>query len=230
MAGVPSVEGSVLGQDCVAAGTLAGRLRTEECRTAEDQLVAEVTYELEERRAEEQGLAAGVHKVVVDIGALDIGVGSRCELVEAVETAVAGIVALAGLAEIADIVVLSASHVELADTAASIGLAAVADNDVLGIADCADTVAQDSLVIVAETGIAVLDSVGSADIAGVAGTVGLVHTVEVVGNAGVVAGTADVVATTEWQPYSTVVTPTPYFYRRQIEKDSASDHNDVHQD
>ena len=227
MAGVPSSEGSVLGQDCVAAETLAGGLRTEECRTAEDQLVAGVTYELGERRAEEQGLAAGVHNVVVDIGAVHIGVGSRCELVEAVETAVAGIAALAGLAEIADIVVLPAGHVEPADTAASVGLAVVADNDVLGIADYADTVVQDSLVIVAETGI---DSVGSADIAGVAGTVGLVHTVEVVGNAAVVAGTADVVATTEWQPYLTVVTPTPYFYRRQIEKDSASDHTDVHQD
>lgn len=230
MAGVPSSEGSVLGQDCFAAETLAGGLRTEECRTAEDQLVAGVTYEQGERRDEEQGLAAGVHDIVVDIGAVHIGVGSRCELVEAVETAVAGIAALAGLAEIADIVVLPAGHVEPADTAASVGLAVVADNDVLGIADYADTVVQDSLVIVAETGIAVLDSVGSADIAGVAGTVGLVHTVEVVGNAAVVAGTADVVATTEWQPYSTVVTPTPYFYRRQIEKNSASDHNDAHQD
>lgn len=222
MAGVPSSGGSVLGQVCVAAETLAGGLRTEECRTAEDRLVAGVTYELGERRAED---------------AVHIGVGSRCELVEAVETAVAGIAALAGLAEIADIVVLPAGHVEPADTAASVGLAVVADNDVLGIADYADTVVQDSLVTVAETGIAVLDSVGSADIAGVAGTVGLVHTVEVVGNAAVVAGTADVVAgtadvvaTTEWQPYSTVVTPTPYFYRRQIEKESASDHNDVHQD
>lgn len=227
MAGVPSSEGFVHGQDCVAAETLAGGLRTEECRTAEDQLLAGVTYELGERHAEEQGLAAGVHNVVVDIGAVHIGVGSRCELVEAVETAVAGIAALAGLAEIADIVVLPADHVEPADTAASVGLAVVADNDVLGIADYADAVVQDSLVIVAETDIAVLDSVGSADIAG---TVGLVHTVEVVGNAAVVAGTADVVATTEWQPCSTVVTPTPYFYRRQIEKNSASDHNDAHQD
>ena len=206
MAGVPSEEGSVLGQDCVAAGTLAGGLRTVECRIAEDQLIAGVTYAPEGSHAGKQGPAGGVHEVVMDIGAVHIGVGSRCELVEPVETAVAGTVALAGLAEIADTVVLPAGHVELADTAASVGLAVVADNDVLGIADCADTVAQDSLEVVAETGIAVLDSVGSADIAGAAGAVGSVHTVEVVDNAGIAAGTADAVATTGWQPYLTVVT------------------------
>ena len=94
--------------------------------------------------------------------------------------------------------------VELADTAAWIGHAAVADNDVLGTVDYADIVAQNSLVAVADTGMAVLDTVHSA------GTVGFVHTVEIVeivDNAEVAAGTADIVAATEWQPYSTVVTP-----------------------
>ena len=108
--------------------------------------------------------------------------------------------------------------VELADTAASIGHAAVADNDVLGTVDYADIVAQSSLVAVADTGIAVLDTVHSADTAGVAGTVGLVHTVEIVeivGNAEVAAGTADVVAATEWQPYSTVVPPNSCLCRLQ---------------
>ena len=100
--------------------------------------------------------------------------------------------------------------VELADTAAWIGHAAVADNDVLGTVDYADIVAQNSLVAVADTGMAVVDSVHSAGTVGVAGTVGFVHTVEIVeivDNAEVAAGTADIVAATEWQPYSTVVTP-----------------------
>ena len=114
-----------------------------------------------------------------------------------------------------DIVVLPVGLVELADTAASIGHAAVADNDVLGTVDYADIVAQSSLVAVADTGIAVLDAVHSADTAGVAGTVGLVHTVEIVDNAEVAAGTADIVAATEWQPYSTVVTPNSCLCRLQ---------------
>ena len=100
--------------------------------------------------------------------------------------------------------------VELADTAAPIGHAAVADIDLLGTVDYADIVAQSSFVAVADTGIAVLDTVHSADTAGVAGTVGRVHTVEIVDNAEVAevaAGTADIVAATERQPYSTVVTP-----------------------
>ena len=61
--------------------------------------------------------------------------------------------------------------VELADTAASIGHAVVADNGVLGTVDSADIVAQGSLVAVADTGIAVLDTVHCADTAGVAGSV-----------------------------------------------------------
>ena len=98
--------------------------------------------------------------------------------------------------------------VELADTAASIGHAVVADNDVFDTADYAGIVARSSLVAVADTGIAVLDTVGSAGDAEVAGTVGLVHTVEIVDIAEVAAGTADIVAAMEWQPYSTVVDST----------------------
>ena len=108
--------------------------------------------------------------------------------------------------------------VELADTAASIGHAAVADIEMLGTVDCADIVAQSSLVAVGDTGIAVLDTVHSADTAGVAGTVGRVHTVEIVDNAEVAevaAGTADIVAATERQPYSTVVTPNTCLCRLQ---------------
>ena len=97
--------------------------------------------------------------------------------------------------------------VELADTAASIGHAAVAGNYVLGTVDYADIVAPSSHVAVADNGIAVLDSAHSADTAGVADIVGLVHTVEIVDTAEVAAGTAGIAAATEWQPYSTVVTP-----------------------
>ena len=103
--------------------------------------------------------------------------------------------------------------VELADTAASVGHVAVADNDELGTVDYVGIVARSSLAAVADIGIAVLDTVHSADDAGDVDTVGLVHTVEIVDIAEVAevaevaAGTADIVAATEWQPYSTVVTP-----------------------
>ena len=100
--------------------------------------------------------------------------------------------------------------VELADTAASVGHVAVADNDELGTVDYVGIVARRSLAAVADIGIAVLDTVHSADDAGDVDTVGLVHTVEIVDIAEVAevaAGTADIVAATEWQPYSTVVTP-----------------------
>ena len=105
--------------------------------------------------------------------------------------------------------------VELADTAVSIGHAAVAEIDVLGTVDYADIVAQNDLVAVADTGIAVLDTVHSADTAEDAGTVELVHTVEIVDDAEVAAGTADIVAATEWQPYLTVVTPNSCLCRLQ---------------
>lgn len=119
------------------------------CRTAEEQPAAEVKYELEESHVGEN-LAAGVHIVGMDIVAVHIDAGSHCVLVEAAETAAAGIVALAGLDETADTVVL-VGLVELAGIAASVGLAVVADNDVLGIVGSADIVAQGTRVVVADT-------------------------------------------------------------------------------
>lgn len=89
-----------------------------------------------------------MHVAVMDIGALRVGVGSHDILAETAETA-AGIVALADLIEIVKTVVL-AGLVELADTAASLGFAVFVDIDVLGIVGFADTVAQNSHVVVAE--------------------------------------------------------------------------------
>ena len=213
MAEVLIEEGSVLGQDCVAADTSAGKLRIERCYAAEGQLLAELRCELEENHAEKQTLAAALHIVVMDTGAVHFGTGSQCGLAESAETAAAGTGTLAGLVEIVDMVVLPVGLGEFADIAVSIGLAVVADNDMLGTVGYADTVAQDSLVVVADTDTAVLDIVGSADTAGVVGTVGLVHIVGVVDNAEVAAGTADTVAATGWQPYSTVVPPDSCFCR-----------------
>ena len=203
MAEVLTEQDSVHGQDCVAAGSLVGKLRIEKCRTAE------VNYEQEESRADKESLAAGVRIVVTGIAGVHIGAGSHCILAEA---AVAGVVALA-------------EFVEVADTAASVGLdvvADVADIDVLGVVGHADTVAQDSFVGVAEpaaqaeifamsdtaewtgvpetVGVDVSGIVGSVDTAGVAGTAGLVRIVEIVDNAGAAVGTADNFAATEWQP------------------------------
>ena len=48
--------------------------------------------------------------------------------------------------------------------------------------------------------------VGCADTAGFADTVGLVRIVEVADNAEAAAGTADIVAATEWQPSLTAMT------------------------
>ena len=111
---------------------------------------------------------------------------------------------------------LPAGLVEHVDTAGSLGLADTADNDVPDTVDYADTVAQSRLVAVADTGIAVFDTVDFADTAEVADTVGLVHTVDYVDNAAdLAAGTADIVGATEWQPYSTVVTLNPCFSRLQ---------------
>ena len=209
MAEALTEQDSVHEPDCVAAGSLVGKLRIEKCRTAE------VNYEQEENNAGKENLAAAVHTVVMGIAGVHIGAGSHCVLAAADEAAVAGIVALAGF-------------VEVADTAASVGLdvvadvADIADIDVLGILGSADTVAQDSFVGVAEpaaqgqifavpytaewadfaetVGIAESGIVGSVDTAGVAGTAGLVRTVEIVDNAEAAAGTADNVAATEWQP------------------------------
>ena len=96
MAEVLFEEGSVLGQDYVAAGESAGKLHTEECRAAEDHLVAGVRCALEEEgHAEKRSLAAEVHIVVLDTGAVHFDAGSHCMLVEAAETAVADTVVLA---------------------------------------------------------------------------------------------------------------------------------------
>ena len=215
MAGVLSEEGSVLGQDCAAAGMLAGKLRIEKYHTAENRLVAGGKYALEEGHAEKQNLAVGVHIVEMDTGAVHIDAGRHYVLVEAAEIAAAGTVALAGLVEIVDIAVLPVGLGELADTAASVGLAVGADSDALGIVDCVDIVAQNGLVvIVAEFDTVVLDTVGSADTAGAAGTVGLVHTVEIVDNAGHAADTAGTLAATDWQPCLKVVTTSSCSYRQ----------------
>ncbi len=134
MAEVLTEQDSVHGQDCVAAGSLVGKLRIEECRTAE------VNYEQEESHAGKDNLAAGVRTVVTGIAGVHIGAGSHCVLAEADEAVAGGIVALAGF-------------VEVANTAASVGLDVVADVvdiDVLGIVARSDTVAQDSFVGVAE--------------------------------------------------------------------------------
>lgn len=207
------IEGAlVLGQDYVGAGSSAGRLRTEGNCAAEGQLVAGLTCALEERHAEEQNLAAELRIVVVDTGAVRVGTGSYYELVEAAVYTVA----LAGLLEIVEMVELLVGLVELADTVAWVGLAVLADKDMLGTADYADTVAKDNLVVVADTDAAVPDIVGPADAAaGVVGTVGLVHTVAVVDSAEVAAGIADVVAATEWQPSLTAMTPDSCFCRLQ---------------
>lgn len=221
MADVLPGRASVHEQDSVAAGTLAGKLRIEMCRTAEG------NYELEESHAGKKNLAAGVHIVEMDIVAVHVGAGSHCVLVEPAETAAAGIVALAGLVEIVDTVVL-AGLVELADIGASVGLAVIAGNDVFDTVGSADTVAQGTLGVVADTaaqfeilagadtaewaefaeivGDAVPGIVDSVDTAGGAGTVGLVRVVEVVDTAEAAAGTADTVAATEWQPYLTAFT------------------------
>ena len=215
MADVLPERTSVHEQDSVAAGALAGKLRIEMCRTAEG------NYELEESHAGKKNLAAGVHIVEMDIGAVHVGAGSHCVLVETAETAAAGIVALAGLVEIVDTVVL-AGLVELADIGASVGLAVVAGNDVFDTVGSADTVAQGTPGVVADTAaqfeiLAAADTaewaefaetvgdvvpgiVGSVDTDGGAGTVGLVRIVEVVDTAEAAAGTADTVAATELQP------------------------------
>lgn len=124
-------------------------LRTEESRTAEEQLAAEENFEQGESRAGEENHAAGVYIVVTDIAGLRVGAGGYCVLADAAETAAAGTVALVGFVEIADTGVL-AGHVGLGDTAASLGLAALAENAVLGSSGSADTVAQDNLVVVAD--------------------------------------------------------------------------------
>ena len=198
MAEVLFEEGSVLGQDYVAAGESAGKLRTEKCRVVEDHLVAGVISALEESHAETRSLAAEAHTVGLDAGSMHSDAGSHCTLVEAAEAAVADTVGLADWIGFADNVVLLVGLVELGDTAASIGHAAVADKGVLGTADYAGIVALSSLVAVADTGVAVFDTVRSADTAENAGTVGLVHTAEIVDNAEVAADTADIVATTDW--------------------------------
>ena len=92
MAEVPFEEGSVLGQDYVAAGESAGKLRTEKCHVAVGHLVAGVRSALEEGYAEKRSLAAEVHTVVMDTGSVHSDAGSHCMLVEA---AVADAVALA---------------------------------------------------------------------------------------------------------------------------------------
>lgn len=124
-------------QNCIVAGALAGKLRIERYHAAEED------YEQEESHAGDENHAAGVY----------VGAGSHCVLAEGAETvgtAAEGNVALTGLVEIANTVAL-AGLVELADIAVPAGLAAVADDAVLGIVGSADTVAQGSLVVVAET-------------------------------------------------------------------------------
>lgn len=110
--------GPVLGQDCLGAGSSAGRLRIEGNCAAEGQLVAGLRFALEERHAEEQNLAAELRIVVVDTGAVRVGTGSYYEIVEAAEIAAGYTVALAGLLAIVDMVELLAGLVELADTVA----------------------------------------------------------------------------------------------------------------
>lgn len=162
---------------------------------------------------------------MVDTGAVFAGTGSYYELAEAAETAAGCTVALADLVEVVDMVVLPVGLVELAGTVAwvglvvladtvawaglavlagnvaRVGLAVLADNHMPGTAGYAHTVVKDNLVIVADTDTAVLEA------AGVVGTVGLGHTVVVVGSSEVAAGIADIVAATEWQPYLTAMTP-----------------------
>ena len=138
MAEVQPERDSVYAQNCVAAGTLAGKLRVEKYRTAEQQQAAEVKYEQKESHTGEKKLAAGVHTVVFGIAAVHTGAGSHCVLVEADETAVAGIVALV------------ANPVDPADTAVLVGLAVVAGNYVLDIVGSADTAAQGKLVTIAD--------------------------------------------------------------------------------
>ena len=95
MAEVLFEEGSVLGQDYVAAGESAGKPRTEKCRYAEDQLVAEVRCALAKGHAEKRSLAAEVQIVVMNTGVVHFDAGSHCVIVEPAETAVEDTVALA---------------------------------------------------------------------------------------------------------------------------------------
>ena len=92
MAEVLFEEGFVPGQDYVAAGESAGKVRTEKSRVAEGHLVAGLRSALEEGYAEERSLAAEVHTAVMDTGSVHSDAGSHCMLVEA---AVADTVALA---------------------------------------------------------------------------------------------------------------------------------------
>ena len=96
MAEVLFEEDSVLGQDYVAAGESAGKLRTEKCRAAGDHRAAGVRCAQEdEGHAETRSHAAEVRVVVMDTGAVYFDAGSHCMLVEAAETAVADTVVLA---------------------------------------------------------------------------------------------------------------------------------------
>ena len=163
---------------------------------------------------------------MTNIGAVDMVAGS-CD------TVAAGTVGLTGLVDSANTVVLPAGLVELAGTAAVVDLGAVADSYMHGIADYDDTVAQDSLVVVAGIGVAVFDIVGSAGTAGTAGVaeiVDLVRTVEIVDDAELAADTADFVAATEWQPFLTALTRRPCFCCRQKGGEISSDHGDACQE
>ena len=85
------------------------------------------------------------------------------------------------------------------DVLGTVDLAVLADGAVHGTVDFADTVADDSLVVADEIGIAVPNIVDSADIGGIVGLVGIVQTVEAVDD--VETAAAAVVAATEWQPF-----------------------------
>lgn len=137
MAEAFSERGSVHEHDYVAAG----KFRIGKHCIAEEQLAAEAKHERVEVHAGEENLAAGVHIVGIDMAVVRIGAGSHCVLVETDETAAADTVGLAVL-------------VELADVAASIGLAVVGNDFELGIVDSVDTaVAQGIPVVAAETAV-----------------------------------------------------------------------------
>ena len=229
MAEVLSEQNSVLGQGCVAAGMVADQFRIEKCHTVET-LAVEVNCILEKGHAEQRSRAAEVYTVVTNIDAVDTDAGS-CVLVGAVDTVAVCTAGLTGLVDSAHIVELPAGPVELAGTAASVGLGAVADDDVLGIVDYAGTVAQDNLVDAAEFDtVGSADTVGSVDTAVVADTVDLVHTVEIVDNAELAAGTVDTVAATERQPYLIAPRPRSYFCWPQKGRDTPLDHGDACQE
>ena len=123
-------QGSFYGQDCLVAGALAGKLRIEEYRAAEE------NYEQEESHTGDENQAGGVHIVVIYASGVRVGAGSRCVLAGAA----AGTVALAELVGFADTAALS-EFFAAAVTAEWAGIAEIVGTAVPGIVGFADTAA-----------------------------------------------------------------------------------------